>query len=416
MKYLAGFVCVLALGVMPLVGCSDSEGTGGSGGMGGEGGTDGGGIACETVDDCPEADLCTQRVECINRLCFNMPRNCDDFSDCTVNTCDPAVGCEETTVADETPCAGGVCQAGQCALSGTVQPCTEQGIRNALAVGGGPYTFDCPGPTTAAAYTMFEATAEVILDGGGNLTVDGVDFFVRGVPVELRGFGFDGPSIIGTQGVLTFVDSTIGHGTQIYYDDKGVSGVAVIVVNSTLSGGIFCGGDSTLIMTNSTVAGGNIGCRANATIINSTISNSIIRLGAAGTIINSTISGGECLFGGPPAEPHTIANSVVEGLCCTDVISNGYNIESPGDTCGFDQTGDQPGVTAEELNLGPLADNDGPTMTRLPGGGEYGDGSFAIDQIPEADCEVDTDQRGEARPVVIAGPESCDVGSVEVQP
>ena len=32
MRYLVRFVCVLALGAMPIVGCSDHEGPGGSGG------------------------------------------------------------------------------------------------------------------------------------------------------------------------------------------------------------------------------------------------------------------------------------------------------------------------------------------------------------------------------------------------
>ena len=59
--------------------------------------------------------------------------------------------------------------------------------------------------------------------------------------------------------------------------------------------------------------------------------------------------------------------------------SNGYNIESPGDTCGFDQATDQVNVTTEDLSLGPLADNGGPTETHalLPG-------SVAIDWIEEA--------------------------------
>ncbi|MGB3051149.1 MAG: choice-of-anchor Q domain-containing protein [Polyangiales bacterium] len=78
-----------------------------------------------------------------------------------------------------------------------------------------------------------------------------------------------------------------------------------------------------------------------------------------------------------------------------------------GDTCGFDQTGDQSGVTTEQLNLGPLADNGGPTMTHalLPG-------SVAIDQIPVEDCldadgaPLTTDQRGLPRP----GSTMCDVG------
>jgi hypothetical protein len=85
MRYLFGFVCLWALGVMPLVGCSDNEGTGGSGGSGGTGGTE------------------------------------------------PA------------------CQATVCA-------CTEAGIRAAIAEGGGPFTFDCEGPTTVV------TEAEIVID------------------------------------------------------------------------------------------------------------------------------------------------------------------------------------------------------------------------------------------------------------
>jgi hypothetical protein len=89
--------------------------------------------------------------------------------------------------------------------------------------------------------------------------------------------------------------------------------------------------------------------------------------------------------------------------------SNGYNIESPSDTCGFDQEGD---LSVLDLMLGPLQDNGEPTQTHalLPG-------SPAIDRIPVADCQVTEDQRGEPRPVAILGPEpKCDVGAFEVQP
>ena len=41
MRYLFGFVCVCALGVVPLVGCSDTTGDGGSGGSGGAAGMGG---------------------------------------------------------------------------------------------------------------------------------------------------------------------------------------------------------------------------------------------------------------------------------------------------------------------------------------------------------------------------------------
>jgi len=101
-------------------------------------------------------------------------------------------------------------------------------------------------------------------------------------------------------------------------------------------------------------------------------------------------------------------STLIDGECDgpADVTSNAYNIESPGDTCGFDQEGDQSGVTPEELNLGPLADNGGPTMTHA-----LDPGSVAIDAIPT--CEpLTTDQRGQPRPVG----DGCDVGSFEVQP
>jgi hypothetical protein len=110
----------------------------------------------------------------------------------------------------------------------------------------------------------------------------------------------------------------------------------------------------------------------------------------------------------------TLANSLVDGECEGILVtSNGYNIESPGDTCGFNQTTDQVNLTEEQLNLDELADNGGPTMTHA-----LGARSVAIDQIAEADCVdadgelLTTDQRGKPRP----GGTMCDVGAFEVQP
>ena len=80
---------------------------------------------------------------------------------------------------------------------------------------------------------------------------------------------------------------------------------------------------------------------------------------------------------------------------------------APGNTCRFDQEGDQVRVTEEDLKLGPLQDNGGPTMTHA-----LLSGSVAIDVIPADMCEVDEDQRGEPRP----GGTMCDVGAFEVQP
>jgi hypothetical protein len=103
----------------------------------------------------------------------------------------------------------------------------------------------------------------------------------------------------------------------------------------------------------------------------------------------------------------TVANSLIDGRCGTgDITSNGYNIESPGNTCGFDQGTDQVNVSLDDLKLGPLQDNGGPTMTHA-----LGAGSAAIDHIPTVDCEVDEDQRGVSRPQG----DACDVGAFELE-
>ncbi|MFZ1862949.1 MAG: choice-of-anchor Q domain-containing protein [Polyangiales bacterium] len=129
---------------------------------------------------------------------------------------------------------------------------------------------------------------------------------------------------------------------------------------------------------------------------------------------NSTVSGNT----GAPSlywVSMTLINTLLEGDYAEtpDAVSLGNNIESPGNTCGLDQPTDQVNVTAEQLALGPLQDNGGPTETHA-----LGAGSVAINQIPEANCVVadgaplTTDERGEPRP---AGA-GFDVGAFEVQP
>ena len=134
------------------------------------------------------------------------------------------------------------------------------------------------------------------------------------------------------------------------------------------------------------------------------------------TVVASTLSGNTTDDGSASIENHgtmTLTNSLVDDDCnlvvgpWASITSTGYTIESPGDTCGFDQPTDQVSVSVDDLKLGPLQDNGGPTMTHA-----LGAGSVSIDAIPGADCEADTDQRGEPRP----GSTMCDVGAFEVQP
>ncbi len=158
---------------------------------------------------------------------------------------------------------------------------------------------------------------------------------------------------------------------------------------------------------------GDFDTETEAFVVNSTVSGNaasngsgIACLSATLTLLNSTVSDSIYVTGGDATEPPALlvtAASLIEGECTQEGsqvtwTSRGYNIESPGDSCGFDEEGDQVNVTETQLNLGPLANNGGPTMTHKPADGGLGSGSAAIDQIPEAACEVTTDQRGEPRP------------------
>jgi hypothetical protein len=454
-------MCVLALG---LLGCSETTGTGGSGGsagMGGDGGT-GGMAECQSPEDCDDREECTADT-CADAMCdytalqdgtecliwspfsqapglcaagfcvlecevleegsacrfgdeagvcvngFCEPRcksdaDCTDYKDCTAE------------VQDGTLCAGGTCQSGECVLETAVPPCTEQGIRNAIAAGGDePYTFDCAGPTTVTTTAAILIDNDVILDGEGKLFIDGdgdhnVFLVAEGTTAELRSFlvtnGAGQGGGVFNLGNLTVQDSTV----------SGNSGC------STCSGGGIRN-EGTLMLTSSTVSGNNSEAGAGvhndnfatATVTNSTVSGNmgggLFNDGGTLTITNGTVSGnsGDFAIRNGLEGALTLMSTVVDGACTNfggaTVTSGGYNIESPDNTCGLDQPTDQVSITPEQLALGPLADNGGPTMTHA-----LGAGSVAIDQIPAEDCEVDTDQRGEPRDSM------CDVGAFEVQP
>jgi hypothetical protein len=110
----------------------------------------------------------------------------------------------------------------------------------------------------------------------------------------------------------------------------------------------------------------------------------------------------------------TMRNTIVEGDCVmlAPLLSLGGNVESTGNSCGFDPAGtDLVDVPKLALNLGPLADNGGPTQTQA-----LAPFSVALDRISEPECvDADglpllTDQRGVSRP---QGP-ACDSGAFEL--
>lgn len=437
MRYLIGFLCVCGLGVLPLVGCSETDGGGGNGGTAGTGGSAGSG--------------------------------------------------------------------GSGGLGGTggmdAFPCTEQGIRDAIAEGGGPHFFACDGPTTLVTAAEIVIDNDVILDGEGSVTLDGsqehrVFAVAVGTSAELRrftltrGLGYNGGGLL-NDGTLTLTESTVSGNSAAGRVDSRGGGISnngtLTLTNSTVSdntsstagGGIsnsetltltnsavsenvaaYGGGISnsgTLTLADSTVSGNDVGYDgggiynetfAAITLTDSTVSGNTaiwygggLYNGGLGTVVltNSTVSGNSGAYGGGIYDVGsttitltnctlsantgsygsginnlgtlTLRNTLVDNDCAdgSASVSVGGNIESPGDTCGFDQLTDQVNVTEGQLNIGPLSDNGGATMTHalLPG-------SVAIDVIPEGECTVDTDQRGQPRPETSGT--MCDVGAFEVQP
>jgi hypothetical protein len=294
-------------------------------------------------------------------------------------------------------------------------PCTEQGIRDAIAEGGEPHTFDCQVPTAIVTEAEIVIDKDVKLHVWGRMTVDGDDkhrvFSVQeGVTAYLRGFTMTGGFCEGNPGNADNGAAIANHGT-------------LILSHSTVSGntsGMFCryavsNDEGDLTIWNSTVTGNAGGGVGNAfgtlTLTNSTVSESDDAIGTRGgemTLVNSTVSGRASTFEGRS----TWANTLIDGDCSIDsprseVVSNGYNMESPGNTCGFNQETDRTGISADDLKLEPLSDNGGGTRTHALGGD-----SVAIDVIPADMCEANEDQRREPRP----GGTMCDVGAFEVQP
>jgi hypothetical protein len=257
----------------------------------------------------------------------------------------------------------------------------------------------------------------------GNTADWGGGIYNRGVPALMNSTisgnsaGFDGGGLLNFE-MLSLIDTTVSDNVA-GQSGGGIANEAgtLEVTSSTLSGNT------------AVAAGGGIfnPAGAAADLLNATVSTNAadtgggIYTGGALSFASSTIARNDAptasaIFdpGTPGDARRSIMNTLVEGDCAGSPFnSGGYNIESPGDTCGFDQATDQ--VGEDQLDLGPLEDNGGPTSTHA-----LLENSVAIDQIPESDCvdgaddPLTVDQRGEPRPAGMGS--TCDVGAFEAQP
>jgi hypothetical protein len=266
---------------------------------------------------------------------------------------------------------------------------------------------------------------------GGMLTLSHMLFEDNRTPIG----GGSGGAILNT-GVLAVSDS-------IFRGNHGTSS----------AGALFNNGDATIercsFIDNESPDGGAIVNDGTMTVDASTFSNNravelfggaggAIRNNAVMELTNSTLSGNECNGAGGAIHNHGVASLTIAG----STIMGNFAQNSPGATaifrygavtisrsiiagsCGggaLTSTGDNLGTTGTcvpdslalndgnhaNLALDPLAQNGGPTLTRL-----LPPGSPAIDavRINSADC-TGTDQRGLPR---VAGP-LCDIGAVEME-
>jgi len=220
------------------------------------------------------------------------------------------------------------------------------------------------------------------------------------------------------QGRATFNNTTFS-GNRADDDGGGIYangfGATVVAINSTISGN------------SSGVDGGGVASRSGSQFRNVTITD------------NTAGDDGGGLFLIEDAGSIDVRNTIIAGNNDTaggnspdcgarfgggSITSQGFNLIGNDNDCAnyVPGTGDQIGTVAGPINpqLGPLADNGGPTQTHLPLAG-----SRAIDLANPAGCfsndanngaPLASDQRSLARPLDgdVDGDVRCDVGAVEV--
>ncbi len=208
--------------------------------------------------------------------------------------------------------------------------CTEQGIREAIARGGGPIYFDCDEPTTVLTEAEIVIDNDVILDGEGNLIVDAGGGGAGGAG------GADGAGLVPAE-----IEPKVNGAHRVFSIPEGVTAE---LIGFTVTGGSTDGDGGgilnagTFALRNSTVSG-NSADRAGGvasllpgtlTVVASTVSGNTANLaagiGTAGPaeITDTTVSSNTALVSGggvgiAMGGTLTLTGSVVEGNYATQL-------------------------------------------------------------------------------------------------
>ena len=298
----------------------------------------------------------------------------------------------------------------------------DQGHLAAAIANGGTVTFACDG--TIALATTIPVTKSVVLDasdhaviidGGGAIGLfsvgGGATFGIVNLTLQNgRSAGSGGAIDASSGGSVTVTNSTFAHNQAATAGGAiaTAGNASLTVVASTFLDNMTTGGNGgaisgpTVSVTNSTFVGNQAGlggailASSALTLVSSTFVSNV------GTGSSVALSGGSAIVrndimaGGTGADCNLVASAVTDG---------GGNF-SDDTSCGFNQASSHSGVAAAALDLGPLADNSGPTQTVA-----LLAGSPAIDAGVTCPPPA-TDQRGVPRPRGAA----CDSGAFEVGP
>ncbi len=301
-------------------------------------------------------------------------------------------------------------------LNGDSLTVTNSTFSNNSATGiGGGALFNYDGSSLTVTNSTFSSNSAG--SGGGILNFSGAINITSSIFSE-NNAGTGGS--ISNLGTLTVTNSTFSgnrtNGTIVSAGGSIYNTGTLAVTSSTFSnnnafgagiptaGGGISNNQGTLTVTNSTFSGnssngygGGIANGSTLTVINSTFSGNSASAGSGGNLFNS---------GTLTLKNTILANSPSGGDCASSggtINASGANLVEDGTTCTI------PGnlITADP-QLGPLANNGGPTQTMalLPG-------SPAIDAADNAICDAEPvnhlDQRGVTRPQGT----QCDIGAYE---
>ena len=305
-------------------------------------------------------------------------------------------------------------------------PCTQPApcatIEHAISIGGYADTIQV-GPGLFPTHLDIEGTADgrgndltIVGAGFAQTTLDGVDstyevkrtsLTMSDLTIQHAAFSID--YLNGSPGFLSLTRTRVINGGPF------LASAELSIVDSTLDGdygvGGICCDDFVRISRSLVVNGGGID-GSHVRVDNSTIADNShgFSMNDYSSVFASTIvdNNGYGVDAGGSLSTAGIGDSIVAGNTGGNCIrpnlqDGGGNLEDDADaSCGFSAaSGDLLGVDPQ---LGPLADNGGPTLTMLPA-----PGSPVIDAIPTPCGTVD--QRGVVRPQG----SGCDIGAVEVE-